>query len=102
MDFFDEDKAVEYINNALVAKGCNKYSHDDIINIIDIIWEYYEENGMLDIDDEDIDDDEDIAGDLLEYVTRMVKKDKQNNVALDDLSAIIDAELAYEDSLIDL
>lgn len=99
-ELFDEDKAVAYINKKLSEAGRKEYPSDELINVIDIIWEYYEENGMLEIDDEEV-EDENIAADLAEYVKRMLRKDKQSGVSLDDVELIVDAELEYEDSLID-
>ncbi|MDE6154350.1 MAG: hypothetical protein K2G21_09440 [Muribaculaceae bacterium] len=95
---FDENKAVEFINRALVEKGRSPYPDDEILNIIDMIWDYYEENGLLDID---VDDEDDAAtlDEILEYVIRMLKKDKGAKVAAEDLPIIINAELDYEESL---
>lgn len=97
---YDEDKAVELINKALVAQGRAAYNNDEILNIIDMIWDFYEENGMLDVDDE-ADDEEDIASELADYIARMLKKDKESTVELADIETIVKAELDYEDSLID-
>lgn len=95
---FDENKAVEFINRALVEKGRSPYPDDEVLNIIDMIWDYYEENGLLDID---VDDEDDAAtlDEILEYVIRMLKKDKGAKVAAEDLPIIINAELDYEESL---
>jgi len=97
---FDENKAVELINKALIDNGRTPYHDDEILNIIDMIWDYYEENGLLDIDTCDIEDD-DIAtlDEILDYVTRMLKKDRHAKVAIEDLPTIINAELDYEESL---
>lgn len=96
---FDENKAVEFINSALVNEGRAPYPDDEILNIIDMIWNYYDENGLLDIDPDD--DDEATFDELLDYVTRMIKKDKGAQVKEADLPVIINAELDYEDSLED-
>lgn len=97
---YDEDKAVEIINHALSEAGRTPYQNDEILNVIDMIWDYYEENGMLDVDDES-DNDEDIASDLIDYIGRMLKKDRQSTIAIADVPTIVKAELDYEDSLID-
>ncbi len=98
---FDENKAVDAINNALTAAGRTPYPDDEILNIVDMIWDYYEENGLLELDWDD-DDEEVTADEIIGYVTRMLKKDKGANVSIDDLSIIIKAELEYEESLEDL
>lgn len=99
-ELFDEEKAVKAINTALTSNGCQEYPTDELLNIIDMIWDYYEENGLLEIDDED-DFESDIEAELTDYVTRMLKKDKQSIVKIEDVPTIISAELQYEDSLID-
>ncbi len=101
MEQFDETKAVKSINDALVGAGRQPYHEDEILNVIDMIWDYYEENGLLDIDDDFDDEDEDIAADLCDYIARMLRKDKAAEIAFEDIPTIVDAELAYEDSLID-
>lgn len=99
---YDENKAVEYINKALEAKGLAPYNEDEILNVIDMIWDYYEENGLLDIDDDfEADEDEDISSELVDYVKRMLKKDAHAKIRPDDIPVIVDAEIEYEDSLLD-
>lgn len=103
MDLYDETQAVTLINSALAAAGRDTYDGDDILNVIDMIWDYYEENGLLDIDDDfEADDDEDIADELSDYVNRMLKKDPASAIRKEDIRLIIDAELRYEDSLLDI
>lgn len=101
MDLYDENKAVEYINNALRDNGHATYPEDEILNVIDMIWDYYEENGLLEIDDDfSPDEDEDISAELCDYVRRMLKKDPHAVIKPEDISIIVDAEIAYEDSVL--
>ncbi len=100
MEVFDEDKATKYILDAL-AKNTDitkKYSDDDILEVIDLVWDYYEDHGMLDVDmDEESEGTEAVdKANLIAWVTKMIRKDKSSNVDINDLPAIIDAELAYE------
>jgi len=97
---FDENKAIEAMRCALPEDKRSLYDDDELLNIIDMIWDYYEENGMLDIDlVEDDEEDEDIHADLCTYVGRMLRKDKGANVAPEDIPLLVAAELKYEDSL---
>lgn len=100
MKEFDENELIKYIRAALLQTTDAKYSDDDLLNIVDMIWDYYELNGLLDVDD-DSDDDEitDIVAELKDYTTRMLRKDKACKVDEADLETIIMAELAYEDML---
>ncbi|MBR3766550.1 MAG: hypothetical protein IKL11_05240 [Muribaculaceae bacterium] len=101
MELFDENKAVEYINNALIESGKSAYPEDEILNVIDMIWDYYEENGLLEIDANfEADEDEDISSELCDYIARMLKKDRQALIKSEDISTIVDAEIEYEDSLL--
>lgn len=96
---FEEKQAIEYINAALVAVGRTSYPEDEILNVIDMIWDYYEENGLLDPDFEDDDEDDDIEADLIDYVRRMLAKDRASLINPEDVPLIINAEIEYEDSL---
>ena len=99
---FDENRVVEYINGSLVAAGRSAYDSDEILNVVDMIWDFYEENGMLDVDlEEDDDPEEDVEQDLVDYVCRMLRKDKGACVFAEDVPLIVKAEIEYEDSLLD-
>lgn len=100
MNEFDENKALKLMRASLPADVAATYDDDELLNVIDMIWDYYEENGMLEIDMEDeIDEDEDIAADLTDYVTRMLRKDKGAKLDPQYVRALVEAELEYEASL---
>lgn len=103
MKEFEENDAVAAMRNALAACDANKYTDDDLLNLVDIIWDFYEQNGLLDIDfDEDPDDElDDIFSDLVDYATRMIRKDKEAHILPEHIETLIRAELDYEDSLED-
>lgn len=99
---FDENKVVDYIKERLAAAGRPEYDSDEILNVVDMIWDFYEENGLLDVDLEDDDtDDDDIEPELVDYVCRMLRKDKEAKVLPEDVPLIVGAEIEYEDSLLD-
>ena len=91
---YDENDAIEFI----VKKIGIEIEEDEILNIIDIIWDYYEDNGMLDIS-MDNDDDESDMSTLIAHVVKIVSKDKSSNLEKDVIAQIVEAELAYEESL---
>lgn len=67
---YDEDDAVKFIQNYLPQELKGKFSDDEINYIIDIIYEFYEDKGLLNessSDDEIIDIDED---ELTEFVLK--------------------------------
>jgi len=97
---FDENKAVEWINKALVEAGRKPYDEDQVLNVVDMIWDFYEENGLLDIDVDADEPDEDIEPDLIDYVTRMLRKDTGATVDAADVPLMVKAEIDYEDSVL--
>jgi hypothetical protein len=68
---YDENDAIEFI----VKKIGIEIEEDEILNIIDIIWDYYEDNGMLDISMDNDEDESDITT-LIAHVVKIVSKDK--------------------------
>lgn len=96
---YDEDDAVKYIQNYLPQELKGKFSNDEINYIIDIIYEFYEDKGLLNensSDDEVIDIDED---ELTTFVLKNTKKDKLKDFSADEITFIIQGELAYCESI---
>ncbi len=89
---FDENKAIKYIKTHATDEAIASYNDDDILLVIDSIFNYFEKYDEC----EDFDDD-------LQNITRFVKqqlaKDKDNVINLNHVKPIVEAELAYEDSL---
>ena len=100
MSEFDENAAVCAIKTALGSDKAKKYSDDQILNVIDMIWDYYEENGLLDIEAEPDEDADDVESEVVDYVTRMLKKDKHAVISAEDVPLMVKAEMEYEDSVI--
>lgn len=101
MKEFDENEVIERIRKALPVDAAQLYSDDDLLNVVDMVWDYYEINGLLDLDSDTSADDEDldILTELIDYAKRMIKKDKGCNIRPEHLESIIAAELEYEDYL---
>lgn len=92
---FDEDQAIDYIRKGFPAADLNE---DDILFVIDCIWDFYDENGMLEITDTGEDAETDIES-LLTYVKKAVRKDGQISLDYETLRQIIIKELEYEKSV---
>lgn len=97
---FDESNAVAFINDRLREAGRHPYPEDEVLNVVDMIWDFYEENGLLDVDADDVAEDEDIEPDMIDYVTRMLRKDKHATVDPADVPLMVRAEVDYEDSVL--
>lgn len=96
---YDEDEAVKYIQNHLPQDLKGKFSDDEVNYVIDIVYEFYEDKGLLDenTSDEDvIDIDED---ELIQFVLKNTKKDKLAKFSSEDITFIVQGELAYCESL---
>jgi hypothetical protein len=96
---FDEIKAIEFIRANAAGVDSKKYDDDQLLNVIDIIWDYYEDHGLLDITLDDDDDEEVDVEQLVKHVSKMLAKDKGSIIAREDVEPIVKAELQYEDSL---
>ena len=68
---FDDAEAVKYIQEHLPIDAKEKFTDDEILYISDVIFDYYESNGLLEEEEEvDIDMEE-----LTEYVIKNSKRD---------------------------
>lgn len=93
---YDENKAIDYILERLEpgADG-HKVDSDEVVNVIDIIFDYYEDHGLLDIDG---DDDVDRAA-LFRHVRKLIAADRHSTITPDQAEAIARLELDYEDTV---
>lgn len=105
---FDEQLAIQYIRDNVDADILSGFNDDMLLEIIDIIWDFYEDHGMLDITLDDNDDDDDIDLDELSaHALKLLRKtypdmarDRQSSESLKDkLKTIIAAEIMYEATL---
>lgn len=97
---YDESEAIKFIRKQLPADAQSKYSDDEINYILDIIYEFYEENGFM--SEEEADEEETVEfseEELLMYVMKCVKRDKIKPFAEEDVLSIIQGELDYCESL---
>lgn len=99
---FDEDKALQFIREAIGQKISEKYSDDEILFIIDTIWDYYENNGFLSLDMEETEEEILDSDDLINYVKKEVANDEELIMDPSDIGPIVKAELEYEESLEDV
>lgn len=99
MSTFEEDAAIKAIRQALPESKADTYTDDQILNIIDMIWDFYEENGLLEIDDDEEIEETALFDDLIRYARKMLQKDKQSGIAPEDVEIIVRAEIDYENSL---
>lgn len=94
---FDESEAIKFIKNHISAN----VDDDDILNIIDIIWDYYDDNGFLDInfDCGSEDNDEEMMKALIHHAQKINQKDKFSTLSNQIVEEIVKAEIEYENTL---
>jgi hypothetical protein len=94
---YDEDDSLKFIRENLPEEMQNEFSDDEINYIVDLVYEFYEDKGFLDENDEteiEIDEDE-----LLEYILNNARKDAIREYTDEQIEAIVAGELAYCDTL---
>lgn len=93
---YDEDQAVTYILNNLPDEYKAKISADTIEYVLDVVYEYYDENGLIDEDTtEEVSIDEE---EMFNFILKCSKKDKMN-LGEDEIQLILDGEFEYGKSL---
>jgi hypothetical protein len=98
---FDEDEALKFIRAELSEDVNLKYDDEEILCIIDIIWDYYESNGFLSLNLDETEEEVLDIDNLMKYVKKEVKADDDLNIDSKDVEKIVKAELDYEESLED-
>lgn len=100
---YDEDDSLRFIRENLPEEMQDEFSDDEINYIVDLIYDFYEEKGYLDENDEDDDSEVEINEDeLLEYIGRNARNNKEvlgRDYTDEQIEAIVAGELAYCDTL---
>lgn len=98
MKEYDENEAIAAMMASLAVEHCNE---DAVYEILDIIYEYYEANGDLDISMDDDDDDEIDLDAMLAAVRKELRRHPAGvDFTDDEIVAMIKAEMNYQDSLL--
>lgn len=99
---YDEDDAIKFIRATLPPEVSERYDDDEILYVIDIIWDWYERNGYLKIDAGVTDEEELDVAKLTAYVAKEIKKDGEVVMDPADIDMIVKGELEYEESIEDV
>ncbi len=96
MKEFDESEAVAAMCKATGLPGSDALN-DTACEVLDLIYDYYEESGSLDISD---DSDDDIEA-IRDYVSAQLRRHPAEVELTDEqLAAMVAAELDYEESVL--
>ena len=101
MKEYDDDEAIAFIRKYIGVEVSNQYSDDEILEIIDIIYDYYERKGFTKLNRKMTDDELLNEEDLTSYVKKTIKEEGIFLMDPDDVETIVKAELEYEESLED-
>lgn len=99
---FDEDDAIKFIRATLPSEINGKYDDDEILYVIDVIWDWYEKNGYLSIDASVTDEETTDVDALVAYVRKEISKDREIMMDPADVDLIVKGELQYEESIEDV
>lgn len=99
---YDEDDAIKFIRETLPQEVSEKYTDDEILYVIDIIWDWYEKNGYLKIDAGVTEEEELDLDKLTAFVTKEIRKDGEVVMDPQDIGLIVRGELQYEESIEDI
>jgi len=100
---YDDNESVKFIKNILPDDIRQKYNDDDIIYLVDLIYDFYESKGFMD-DDIETEEDDDTQVDfdedeLVAYVQNNAIADGMGKYKTEDIALIVQAELDYCESI---
>ena len=98
---FDENDAIAFIRNYVPNAIKNKYSDDDILLLIDTMFDYFEKGDEDEILYDDDVVDENNINEIVNYVKKNLRKDPDNQIDVDDIKYLVEGELDYENTLED-
>lgn len=94
---FDDDEAIAFILKFIPQELKEKVTEDDIAYILDIIYDFYESNGLIDEDStEEASIDEE---DMLNFAMKAIKKDKVVKLSEDEVQILLNGEFEYGKSI---
>ena len=97
---FDENDAIEFIRNFIPSDIKNKYSDNDILLLMDTMFDFYDENEDDDeLYNENIVNDEAFINRIVNYVKKSIRKDPDNAIEMDDVKHLVLGEINYESTL---
>ncbi|MBD5183955.1 MAG: hypothetical protein HDS97_03580 [Bacteroidales bacterium] len=98
---YDESEAVKFIRKLLPADKQDQYTDDEILYVIDIMYDWYEKNGYLSLDMNVTEEEDTDIEKLTTYVKKEIARDGEVEMDPSDIDIIVKGELEYEESLED-
>ncbi len=94
---FDDDEAIAFILKYIPQELKAKVTEDDIAYILDVIYDFYEANGLIEensTEEASIDEE-----DMLLFVIKAIKKDKVVNLSEEEVQSLLEGEFEYGKSI---
>lgn len=99
MKEFDENEAIIAMRQAVPEAKKALYVDDELLLVLDIIFDWYEDNGYLNIDADSEETSQEMTSKLIAHVRKLLAADKDSIISPDDAQALVEAEINYENSL---
>ena len=97
MKDYDETEAIAAM---LAVLRPDRRDEDAVYEILDLIYDYYEDNGDLDITLDDDEAETDIEAMVDAIAKQLRRHPASTNFDNDEIKAMIEAETAYQESLL--
>ena len=90
---FDDNEAIRFIHNTLTDEQKQRIDDDTIQYVLDLICEYYDQNGL--IEEDTVDEAEIAEDDIFNFVCSLARKEGVITISDDDIKIILDGEYKY-------
>lgn len=90
---FDDNEAISFIHNTLTDEQKQRIDDDTIQYVLDLICEYYDQNGL--IEEDTVDEAEIAEDDIFNFVCSLARKEGVITISDDDIKTILDGEYKY-------
>lgn len=98
---YDEDAALEYIRERLPEDVSEKYDDNNILDVVELVFDFYESKGFFQIVDMCEDEDSVDKDELDAYICKRLSKRRHKRVDDEDIPLITTLEMEYEKTLSD-
>ncbi len=106
MKEYDENEAIDFIRKHIGEERSKRYTDDDILELIDLSFDFFEQFS----EDDDLDIEITLDGErmilegedaeaLFDYVRHLTAKDKNSHIRQEDIPDILTGEILYEETL---
>jgi len=90
---FDDTEAISFIMNTLTEEQRKRIDEDAVQYILDLICEYYDQNGL--IEEDTVDEAEIAEDDIFNFVSSLAAKEQVVALSDEDICDILDGEYGY-------